>query len=265
MKDNKTYYEILNVNQEASIAEIKASFRRLALKYHPDKNKNSRESNVLFQIICNAYKTLVSIEGRKDYDTYLKTSSIINKRFKEIPKDNKPTSYFYAQLNYILWEIEDILHLLRKKNFDKEYNGKSIKQWLLEILLFIDKWILQPNGYVDYFYEARQIDKIKLYGTMEEKGNIVSHKPYVSFEDYFYEIRKRMNKFIEKRNVTDSLETTNNPQVKIINHIIEALKLSFHYLGLINSILSGNIVPITSFKHTNSDYEDQKIFLLDRK
>ena len=52
------FYEMLNIKSDAGIDEIKASFRKLAKIHHPDKNENSRDSQLKFQIIFNAYTTL---------------------------------------------------------------------------------------------------------------------------------------------------------------------------------------------------------------
>jgi DnaJ-class molecular chaperone len=63
-----TYYEILGIKKTASQAEIKQSFRRLALRYHPDKNKNSEESKKKFMQIVEAYEVLSDEISRKTYD-----------------------------------------------------------------------------------------------------------------------------------------------------------------------------------------------------
>jgi molecular chaperone DnaJ len=62
------YYEILNVPRTASEAEIKNAYRRLALKYHPDKNKGSREAERKFKEIANAYSVLSDEKRRRAYD-----------------------------------------------------------------------------------------------------------------------------------------------------------------------------------------------------
>jgi DnaJ-class molecular chaperone len=64
----RSYYEILNVNNSASLSEIKLSFRNLALKHHPDKNKNSEESKQAFMEIVEAYEVLSDERARKSYD-----------------------------------------------------------------------------------------------------------------------------------------------------------------------------------------------------
>jgi curved DNA-binding protein CbpA len=64
----RSYYEVLNVNNNASLSEIKISFRSLALKHHPDKNKNSEESKQAFMEIVEAYEVLSDERARKNYD-----------------------------------------------------------------------------------------------------------------------------------------------------------------------------------------------------
>lgn len=63
------YYEILGVSADASHDDIKKSFRHLALKYHPDKNRNSEESRLKFVKIVEAYEVLSDDQARKTYDS----------------------------------------------------------------------------------------------------------------------------------------------------------------------------------------------------
>jgi molecular chaperone DnaJ len=64
------YYEILEVSQIATVEEIKLSYRRLALKYHPDKNPGNREAEEQFKRISAAYQVLSDAEKREIYDLY---------------------------------------------------------------------------------------------------------------------------------------------------------------------------------------------------
>jgi DnaJ-class molecular chaperone len=62
------YYDILGIDNRASQAEIKKSFRTLAMKYHPDKNKSSEDSKHKFMLIIEAYEVLSDETARRDYD-----------------------------------------------------------------------------------------------------------------------------------------------------------------------------------------------------
>jgi len=64
------YYEILEVSRDATGAEIKKSYRKLAIKYHPDKNPGNQEAEELFKRINEAYDVLGKDEKRQIYDQY---------------------------------------------------------------------------------------------------------------------------------------------------------------------------------------------------
>ena len=65
------YYKILGVKRTATKAEIKKAFKKLSLKYHPDKNKdNPKKAKEKFIKIANAYEVLSDDEKRKIYDQY---------------------------------------------------------------------------------------------------------------------------------------------------------------------------------------------------
>ena len=65
------YYKLLGVKRNASKQEIKRAFKKLSLKYHPDKNKdNPKKAKEMFIKIANAYEVLSDDEKRKIYDQY---------------------------------------------------------------------------------------------------------------------------------------------------------------------------------------------------
>ena len=64
------YYETLGVDRHADAAAIKAAYRKLALKYHPDKNPGNREAEDRFKAINEAYAVLSDPEKRQRYDRY---------------------------------------------------------------------------------------------------------------------------------------------------------------------------------------------------
>lgn len=65
----KDYYQVLGVDKKASADEIKKAFRKLAVKYHPDKNPGNNESEEKFKQANEAYEVLGDAGKRKKYDT----------------------------------------------------------------------------------------------------------------------------------------------------------------------------------------------------
>ena len=64
------YYKTLGVEKGASADEIKKSYRKLALKYHPDRNKGDKQAEETFKGISEAYAVLSDDDKRKKYDTF---------------------------------------------------------------------------------------------------------------------------------------------------------------------------------------------------
>ena len=68
----KNYYQLLEIDETASSDEIKKSYRKLALKYHPDRNPpGDRYSETLFKQVVEAYAVLSKAHTKAEYDHYL--------------------------------------------------------------------------------------------------------------------------------------------------------------------------------------------------
>tara|TARA_B100001250_G_scaffold160001_1_gene137411 strand:+ start:7905 stop:9032 length:1128 start_codon:yes stop_codon:yes gene_type:complete len=66
----RDYYEILGCSKQASESEIKKSFRRLAMKYHPDRNTDNKDAEIKFKEAKEAYDILSNSEKRRAYDQF---------------------------------------------------------------------------------------------------------------------------------------------------------------------------------------------------
>ena len=70
MSDKRDYYEVLGVARTASEEDLKKSYRKLALKYHPDRNQDNKEAEEKFKEISEAYSVLSDSEKRRKYDQF---------------------------------------------------------------------------------------------------------------------------------------------------------------------------------------------------
>ena len=68
MADKRDYYEVLGVAKNASDAELKRAYRKLAKKYHPDVNPGDKEAEAKFKEATEAYGILSDPDKRKQYD-----------------------------------------------------------------------------------------------------------------------------------------------------------------------------------------------------
>ena len=70
MADKRDYYEVLGVSKSASADEIKSAYRKLAMKYHPDRNPGDEEAKAKLQEASEAYEVLSNDEKRQRYDQF---------------------------------------------------------------------------------------------------------------------------------------------------------------------------------------------------
>lgn len=104
------YYMILNVGKDSSIEQIKAAYKELAMKLHPDINKGNMFLADQFKIVSEAYSVLSDEEKRNEYD-----ESIGIIRHKS-----------YDELDIKKW-YEESISMLRKKDYKQVYDDILLK------------------------------------------------------------------------------------------------------------------------------------------
>jgi curved DNA-binding protein CbpA len=256
-------YDILDLPQTASTDAIKSAFRKSALLHHPDRNDNP-ESAARFRVIYNAYSTLSDPAKRQEYDDYLRTSAVFGTTIDQAAESKlarqsgrigggtNTLETLLGHLNYVLWDIEDLIR--SRPDWALTFNGISVRAYVQKMLSFIDNWILAPAGFPDYFFHARKMPapaKTDMLSMEQTAG----HRPFVSMNDYFYNIRVRTDKFLKRAKLVQLLEFVPGSKVRIIDCVFEAHNLCVHYLAGLKSALAGEVDSIAQFRHTDPCFD----------
>ena len=70
MAEKRDYYEVLGVDRNASSEEIKKAYKKMAIKYHPDKNPGNKEAEEKFKEAAEAYAVLSDADKKAKYDRF---------------------------------------------------------------------------------------------------------------------------------------------------------------------------------------------------
>lgn len=198
---NKDYYDILELNKYATQEDIKKSYKKLALKYHPDKNQNDDESKKKFQEITEAYSVLSDEDKRKKYDMFgVEDSNFIFdedpfKMFNQIFKEqlNQFQNMHYESnidINNVINELSGLnfgnlfdipkvhveVHSLNKNpnisNILNNFKNESHQNLVEEV---IDDIVIHVDVTMNEIYESKK-KEIKYSKNKFKKGKIVKKK-----------------------------------------------------------------------------------------
>ena len=203
MENNENYYDILGVSEKATNDEIKKSYRKMQMKYHPDKNNNSIESNDMTRKINEAYEILGNEKKREEYDfmkknPFMKMNPHMSHGNMEVPIDDIFNMFFGGGMPFGMQGMQGmppganvhIFHggpmgfqqaLQKPPPIIKELTIK-IEQVLsgANIPLEIERWILESNNKVFenetiYVTIPQGIDDGEII-ILRNKGNVINEK-----------------------------------------------------------------------------------------
>lgn len=145
----KDYYKILNVKPASNINEIKIAYRRLAMKYHPDRNPDDALAAAVFSDLAEANKVLSNAKARKqynyerhitatqEYQRLVETMESLIFRINKINKQIKNSDPFHFNKDALLYSIKqlfpDDMDLLLHTD------DTVLKQFLEEVCLSVEK------------------------------------------------------------------------------------------------------------------------------
>ncbi|ATQ14599.1 J domain-containing protein [Borrelia miyamotoi] len=94
---SKDYYKILGIQKDATTEEIKKAYKKLAIKYHPDKNKGNKFAEEKFKEINEAYEVLSSPQKKNNYDNFGSADFNNNFNTESFSKGFKNTSFHHFE------------------------------------------------------------------------------------------------------------------------------------------------------------------------
>jgi DnaJ-class molecular chaperone len=296
MTINKNYYNILNINKNASQSEIKKKFRLLSLEYHPDRNNNDYEKNKLFKEINEAYIVLSNENSKLEFDKSLNNYSNNNDNDNNDNNDNNVNNDNNKLIINDLLKDSALIEILNKNNNLFNINNQNIplisqivnitiEQSYTGITLpiLINKWRIENNHKI-IFKETIYLDLYKGIDDgeiviLKNKGNILSYNNIgdveiiVSIENNSNFIRKGIDLFYKKKitfkesfcGFEFELNHLNRYNYKIINKKGNIIKPNFskciEKLGMIRNDLLGNLYIIFEIDYLSSVNELQLKFI----
>ena len=172
----ETYYQILEISQDAAYDEVKRAYRRLVKIYHPDLNP-SKDAAIRIQLITEAYEVLADPSKRQTYDWSLLQNLPYENKIDEAPQPELDEREVFKQ-EYVRWkrrkDQESWEHLFKiKLTFYKYQRYMAVVFLGFGLLFSIDHYVSQKDGP----YEVANV-ALNRFGTttvvLGNRGYIVS-------------------------------------------------------------------------------------------
>ena len=139
------YYQILEIRRDATANEIKRAFRKLAKRYHPDKNpERIAFAEKMFREVCNAYSTLQNTKQKSDYDRVLRTIERQQSFQDGFASGSLQHETYLDRLNQSYAKLELLLEALLHQNYEtgismyeqlRDHSEETGKAWRIDDFL----------------------------------------------------------------------------------------------------------------------------------
>ena len=180
------YYNILDVDTEATVEEIKKKYIKLTKKFHPDQKTGNAE---MFQMISRAYEVLSNKETRKDYDLYF-----LKKSYNELQEDN-----FFSMKDQFkeFLTVNDNKKKMTNEEFNKIYDEVfKDRDDYIEKVLDVSDTTKRIND-INFEREATEIET-----TNEQLKSILENNPLLEIGQVL--------EYIKETNINANTEIINN-------------------------------------------------------
>lgn len=150
-----TYYEVLEITVDATSADIKKAYKKMAMKWHPDRNKG-KDTNERFQLVRKAYTILMHKDSRVSYDNSIKQG-----------KAKAPKAVFLTEAEFdALWKRASQMYM-------DDYADSNILRMLVQGGLSTEgaiSWLKTIKTHANYVGDGQKSDKQK-YKENKASGN----------------------------------------------------------------------------------------------
>ncbi len=180
--NSEDYYSILGVNENSSSDEIKKAYRKLSMKWHPDRNEQSEESSAKFKSISRAYDVLGDKQKKKEYD-FERNNPFLNSKggaedifqmfFNGGGVNLGPGVQFFSNIPNFNQKLRKPMPIIKKISItlNQAFNGCKIP-------LNIERWITNNNEKRQeietvYLSIPKGIDSNEII-ILRDKGNVIN-------------------------------------------------------------------------------------------
>ena len=178
------YYKILEVNKKSTQEEIKKSYKTLAMKYHPDRNKTPGSEDK-FKEISRAYQILSNPKKRREYDlsgkvhhfNFTPAFTLFKKIFSELPQELYKLSSLFSMNSKDFPNMKDFLSKMSKR-----YNFQEKKETAFQYM----------KEYHELYKHINDINKMSSSIVRKEKPSSISYNINISLEDMYNKIEKSL-------------------------------------------------------------------------